>query len=222
MSTFVVYDESVHIPEGVECSLEAFRQWAHSPEFPKSGRICYLNGEVWVDMSKEQVFSHNQVKQEYNLVIGRLVKVGRLGRYVPDGMLLSNLDANLAVLPDATFVSFKSLRSGRVRLVEGIHEGYLELEGTPDMALEVVSTSSVGKDSEILMDLYWQAGIAEYWLVDVRKDRLSFEIYRHAPKGFVVARKQAAWVRSKVFSKSFRLTRQDDELGNPEFTLEVR
>ena len=90
------------------------------------------------------------------------------------------------------------------------------------MALEVVSTSSVGKDNEILMDLYWQAGIAEYWLVDARGDRLSFEIYRHTPKGYVPTRKHSGWVKSNVFGKSFRLRRTLDARGYPEFTLHVR
>ena len=42
------------------------------------------------------------------------------------------------------------------------------------------------------------------------------------PKGYVVARKKAEWLKSQVFGKSFRLTRQEDEFGNPEYTLEVR
>src|SRR5256885_8764701 len=51
-----------------------------------------------------------------------------------------------------------------------MEEGYLELEGTPDMVLEVVSESSVQKDTKRLRQLYWQAGIREYWLVDARRE----------------------------------------------------
>jgi Uma2 family endonuclease len=221
MSTFVVEDEAVHIPEWVQ-SLESFRQWARSDEFPETGRICYLSGEVWVDMSKEQVFSHNQVKLEYNIVLGSLAKAGQRGRYFPDGMLLSHVGANLTVQPDGLFVSFESLQSRRIRLIEGVREGFVELEGTPDMALEVVSTSSVAKDTETLKDLYWQAGVAEYWLVDCRRDRIVFEILRHTIRGYVVVRTQGGWVKSNVFGKSFRLTRQADKLGNPQYALEVR
>jgi Uma2 family endonuclease len=70
--------------------------------------------------------------------------------------------------------------------------------------------------------LYWRAGIPEYWLVDARGDRLYFEIYRLTPEGYVATRRQSSWARSRVFGKSFRLTRRKDELGNPEFTLSVR
>src|SRR5262249_36027312 len=152
-------------------------------EFPETGRICYLDGEVWVDMSKEQFFSHNQVKSEYNIVLGTLVKNERLGRYIPDGMLLSNVEANLTAQPDGAFVSRASWETGRVRLIEGVREGYVELEGTPDMVLEVVSASSVVKDTVTLRALYWRAGIREYWLVDTRGDQLKFDILRWGVKG---------------------------------------
>lgn len=118
MSTIVLYENAVHIPDGIS-NLAVFRSWFHSEQFPESGRICYLDGQVWVDMSKEQIFTHNQVKQEFNLAIGGLAKSRRLGRYFPDGLLLTNDRANLASQPDGTIVTRRTLVSGRVRLVEG-------------------------------------------------------------------------------------------------------
>jgi Uma2 family endonuclease len=221
MNTIVLYDAEVDIPDGIT-SLAAFRRWAHSDEFPEAGRICYLNGRIWVDMSQEQIFTHNQVKQEFNRVIGSLVKGRRLGRYFPDGILLSNDRANLSCQPDGTFVTHRSLKSGRVRLVEGEKEGYLELEGSSDLVLEVVSASSVEKDTEVLPELYWRAGITEYWIVDARGDRLDFSILRHQSSGYVTARKHAGWVKSRVFDLSFRLTSELDPAGNPEYSLLFR
>ncbi|MCC6419213.1 MAG: Uma2 family endonuclease [Gemmataceae bacterium] len=136
-------------------------------------------------------------------------------------MLLSNLDAEFTCQLDGTFVSFEGLRE-RVRLIEGAKEGHLELEGAPDMVLEVVSASSVQKDTVELRERYWKAGIAEYWLVDARGKRLAFDILRHTAKGYVATRRQGGWLRSAVFGRSFRLTRQDDPLGNPEYSLEIR
>src|SRR5262249_42680114 len=110
---------SIDIPNSIS-SLEDFREWVHSEEVPEKGvRLCYLDGEVWIDMSKEQVFSHNQVKLEYDIVLGTLTKHDRLGRFFPDGMLLINRDANLGAGPDGIFVSQKCLRTGRIRFVEG-------------------------------------------------------------------------------------------------------
>jgi len=221
MSTIVLDWDRVHIPTWV-VDLESFRRWFHSDEFPEAGRICYLDGEVWVDMSKEQFFSHNQVKSEYNMVLGSLAKGSRLGRYVPDGMRLTHEEANLSTQPDGAFVSYENLETDRIRFVEGARGGYVELEGTPDMVLEVISTSSVEKDTITQFDLYWQAGIRKYWLVDARSEELIFDIWRHTPKGYVATRKQGGWIKSVVFGKSFRLVRQTDERGDPEYILEVR
>ena len=101
-------------------------------------------------------------------------------------------------------------------------EGYLELDGTPDMVLEIVSASSAEKDKATLLDLYCRAGIPEYWLVDARDDRLEFDILRHAAAGYTTTRRHAGWLKSGVFGKSFRLSRHLDDLGNPEFSLSVR
>jgi Uma2 family endonuclease len=221
MNTIVVYEDTVEIPDGIS-DLAAFRRWAHSDDFPETGRICYLNDIVWVDLSKEQVFTHNQVKQEFNVVIGGLIKAQRLGRFFPDGLLLTNDRAQLACQPDGAFVSRQSLKSWRIRLVEGEKEGYLELAGTPDVVLEVVSTSSVEKDTETLRDLYWRAGIPEYWLVDARADRLEFDIFRRESNGHAAVRKPGGWIKSRVLGRSFRLARHIDEAGNPEYTLSAR
>jgi Uma2 family endonuclease len=221
MNTVVVDEASVHIPAWV-VDLESFRRWVHSDEVPENLRACFLDGEVWVDMSKEQFFSHNDIKAEFTAVIRALVKAGRLGRYATDGMLLTNVSANLSAGPDGIFITHQTLESKRVRLLEGKKGGFVELEGTPDMVLEVVSDGSVKKDTDKLRELYWKAGIPEYWLVDGRGEEIEFTFLRHSSKGYVAARKQDGWVKSAVFGKSFRLTRGVAEDGNPECTLEVR
>jgi Uma2 family endonuclease len=221
VATLVVDRDQVSIPAGIE-TLDAFRRWVHSDDFPETGRICFFHDEVWVDMSKEQFFSHDQVKGDYSVVLSGLARRGRTGRYVYDGMLFVNEEVGLCCQPDGAFVLSSSLRSGKVRLSEGVLEGVVELEGSPDMTLEVVSASSVIKDTEILFDLYWRAGVSEYWLVDARGERLSFEIFRRGPRGYIATRKQNGWIKSHVFGKSFRLTRRKDDLGYPEYTLHVR
>ncbi len=221
MNTVILYPDSLVIPDSVT-DLASFRRWYHSGEFPETGRICYLDGGVWVDMSPEQVFTHNQVKYEFGVALVRFVRQSRLGRYYPDGVRLTNEDAGLSNQPDGTFILSTSLRARRVRVVAGARRGFVELTGTPDMVLEVVSDSSVTKDTEILPDLYWRAGIPEYWLADVRRETLRFDIFRYGPRGYVATRKQRGWVPSQVFGKSFRLTRTTDADGQPEYILEVR
>jgi len=219
MST-IVLEERIRIPDSV-VDLQSFRRWARSDEFPDRGRFSHLQGEVWVDLMPEQLFTHNQVKVEFATVLFGSLKHDRRGRFFGDRTLVTHVEAGLSTEPDGTFVSFESLRRGRVQLVEGA-EGFVELEGTPDMVLEVVSDSSVEKDTVVLRELYWQTGVPEYWLVDARGERLQFDILRRRPDGYGETRKQAGWLKSAVFAKSFRLSSHLDELGHPEYTLSVR
>jgi Uma2 family endonuclease len=222
MTTFIhESDEEVRVPAWV-VDLESFRRWADSDDFPEKERIWFLKGGIWIDMSKEQVFTHVAVKTEITVVLGGLVKSERLGRYWADGVFLSNVAADIAGKPDGTFVTWKSLQAERVRLVEGMEEGHLELEGSPDMVLEVVSRSSVHKDTVTLRQAYWEAGIREYWLVDVRQEPLRFDILRNTTAGYVAARRRDSWLKSAAFGRSFRLTQEANGLGHPEYTLAVR
>lgn len=220
MVTLVIESDQVSIPEWIK-DLASFRRWADSDEFPETGRVCFLDGEVWVDMSNEQIFTHVLVKTKFIAALSSLVDAHHLGLFLADGVLLSNVDAGISVNPDSTFVSRDALLD-RVRVLEGKRKGHVELEGSPDMVLEVVSDSSVHKDTRQLRQDYWIAGIREYWLVDARSDPLVFDILRHTPRGYRTTPKKGGWVKSAVFGKSFRLTQRTNALGHPEYTLEVR
>ncbi len=211
----------VSVPDWV-VDLESFRRWLDSDEVPEKARICYLEGEVWVDMSREQVFTHVLVKTEITVVLGGLVRAGGLGLYLTDGAVLVNEPATFSVKPDGLFASTARMKDERVTIVEGVVAGHVEVEGVPDMVLEVVSPSSVKKDTVVLRQAYWEAGIPEYWLVDARRPPLSFDILRHTQRGYAASRKQNGWVKSSVFGKSFALTQGADVLGNPSYTLSVR
>jgi len=215
------HEVEVSVPEWV-VDLESFRRWHNSDDFPKTGRIDYIQGAVWVDMSMEQVFTHVLAKTEFTVVLGGMVKAAKLGLYLTDGLRLSNDGAELSSEPDGTFISNECMDEGNIQLIEARGEGYTEIEGVPDMVLEIISNSSVKKDTKLLFNAYWETGIKEYWLVDVRGERLSFDIFRYTAKGFIATRKQGGWLKSHVFGKSFRLTRGEDRFGNPEYTLDAR
>jgi Uma2 family endonuclease len=212
--------EAVRVPEWVN-DLESFRRWTDDDAFPESGQISFLEGEVWIDMSKEQLFSHNQVKTEVTRVLASLVKEARLGRYFSDGAYLSNVAADVSNQPDSIFATTESFAQRRVIIVEGRMEGHVELEGSPDWVLEIVSRSSVEKDTEVLRRAYAGALVREYWLVDARGESLKFDVLRLNRGSYTAVRKRASWVRSDVFDRFFRLARQDGPDGYPEFTLEV-
>lgn len=213
--------QEVRVPKWVQ-DLDSFRRWMDADDFPEMGQIWYYKGEVWVDMSREQIFTHGAVKTDIAFGLTGLAKASKKGRVWTDGVLLTNIEADLGCRPDLLYVSFEAFQTERVRLIEGMEEGYVELEGSPDMVLEIVSRGSIRKDRVTLRDAYWEAGIREYWLVDVRKTPLSFDILRHTGKGYTATRKQDGWIKSAVFGTSFRLTQQLDVLGHPEYTLAIR
>ena len=168
-------DEGVRIsfPTGLSISNRSAAGWT-TRTFRR--RHAYpLENRVSIDMSKEQVFSHVLVKTKIVIRVGGLVETGELGLFLADGVRVSNVEANISVKPDGTFISKASIENGRVQFVEGMEIGFLEVEGTPDMVLEVVSPTSVRKDTVVLRQGYWEAGIREYWLVNALKEPLTFE-----------------------------------------------
>jgi Uma2 family endonuclease len=181
-------------------NLESFRRWYLSDDFPDSGVISYIQKEVWLDLKMEEL-AHNQVKGEIAFVLTGLLKKNQLGKYFQDRFRLINWQAGLSTEPDGMFVLYETLQNDQAKLVEG-EKGWMELEGTPDMVLEVVSASSVKKDTVKLRKSYWQAEIPEYWLVDPRPDRVSFEILRSNSRGYVPARKSAIRNSHCWFDKS--------------------
>lgn len=214
----IVIGMDIRIP-GWVIDFDSFRLWSLSDEFPEKGRIFYLGDTIWVDPDMERD-EHNEVKGVVATVVNAMVLVQRSGRYYHDGMRVVHPEVHLSQEPDGAFVSKESFQRQRVQRAKGSES--LELVGSPDMTLEVVSPSSVEKDTVTLLDLYWKAGIREYWLIDPRFGGCEFTIYKHGAKGYVATRGKDGWLKSQVFGKSFRLTREANEEGLPEFTLEMR
>jgi Uma2 family endonuclease len=216
----IIIEDKVHIPSWV-VDLDSYRRWAKSDDYPSHGWFSFLDGELWADLSKEQLFTHNLVKTEFTGVVAPLVKAQRLGYFCSDRMLLSHVEANLSTEPDALFAAWDTVRNARLRLVPGADQGFIELEGTPDMVLEIVSPTSVRKDTVRLRELYARAAVAEYWLVNAL-GAPQFEILRLGPGGYEAVEPQDGWLTSAVFGRAFRLGRETDPLGHPAYTLAVR
>jgi Uma2 family endonuclease len=205
-------------------SLDDFRAWVLSDEFPDQIRVTYVDKEIYLDMSKEELESHAAVKLEISWVLSGLFRHTRKGKFYLDGVLVTNTAASVSNNPDAVFVSRESLELGRVRLVpkDSKQETYFEIVGTPDWVLEIVSKSSVRKDTKQLRQAYHKAGIPEYWIVDARGEELSFQILHWRKNGYISAPSKAGWQRSRIFDRWFRLSRTRDDMGYWEYDLEMR
>lgn len=216
----IILQGQVVIPRWVD-GLETFRRWRLSEDAPDQGEVAFLDSILWVDLTMEEFFTHNQLKGAFDYASMSVVNPSELGRYVPDRMVLTNAEANLNAEPDGLFVAWETLRSGRLRFVASDGGGIMELEGSPDLVLEIVSKSSVRKDTMYLPDLYFKAGVEEYWLADVCSGLLSFEILRRTPEGFAGVVPVDGWLDSKVLGRKFQLQKKTDPLGHPQFVVAV-
>jgi Uma2 family endonuclease len=214
----VVISEEVEIPSWI-IDLPSFRQWARSPAYPERGKVSFLDGEIWVEVSMEKVI-HNLLKTLITSTLFAICSARGLGRVFGDRMMLVNPDAGLSTEPDGLFFFEDSLTSGRVRLAEGADS--LEVEGSPDMVLECISKHSVKKDTVILPSLYWAANVTEYWLVDPRPTPATLTIFRRGPQGYQAVRKHGGWAKSTVFNLSFRLRQEESEQALPVYLLESK
>jgi Uma2 family endonuclease len=216
--------QAVTIPAWVR-DLDSFRRWAHSDAYPETGRVSYLGGEIEVDMNAEHVQNHNSPKMCLTAALGMMVDGDDLGELYADGVLLTNDAANLACEPDLAFANWETLTSGRLEYVSRATDEFrpLELRGTPDLVVEIVSRSSARKDKKVLRERYFLAGIPEYWLVDCRGKVIQFSVLVRAAAEYAESPVDAdGFAYSPVFGRSFRLTRSLNRVGHWRYALEDR
>jgi len=222
MALTLVLEEQIEVPMDLRC-LADFRRWATSDAFPERGRIDYIAGRIDVDMSPEDLHTHGKLKIELVRVLSQRVKKDELGELYSDRTRASCAEADLSVEPDVVFVSESSLDTGRVRLVPkagGGADRYVELEGPPDLIVEIVSDASARKDTDRLPAAYFQAGVAEFWLIDARGKDLLFRIHRRGPSEYEPAERDAdGYQRSVVLNRSYRLERGRNARGRLLFDL---
>jgi hypothetical protein len=128
-------------------TLEGFRAWAVSDEFPDAGRIAFIDQEIWIDMSPESLETHGLVRTEIGCVIANLIRRHKLGLYFPNRTLLTNTAAGLSAELDGAFALWKALRSRRVSLVPRVDnpEQSKEVRGTPTGCWRSSATAPCGR-----------------------------------------------------------------------------
>ncbi len=225
MASCLLLEHDIELPLEVG-NLAGFRQWALSDEFPESGRIDFINGNIEIDMSPENAFTHGSPKVKLIQVLSAIVEKDDAGYLFSDRMRCSSVPADLSVEPDIIFISHDALDSGRVKLIEqagGNEDDFIELEGPPDLVVEIVSKSSVGKDTKRLPPAYFKAGVREFWLIDARRDQLRFVIHERGPRRFVPQTSDArGFQRSVLLKRKFRFDRERDRRGRWRYDLQVK
>ncbi len=220
----VIFEDDLLISAAVH-HLDAFRRWATSKDFPERGRIDFLSGEIEVAMSPEDLYTHGAVKTSIATALHRLVAEADRGTVFVDRTRVSSPAADLSAEPDVVVALDESFDRGRLREVPsagGQPGRFIELEGAPDLVVEIVSDSSTGKDTHRLPPLYARAGIPELWLVDARGNELSFEVKTLDGTVYRTVEPDAGgWRDSPVLGTGVRLTRTTTRRARWRYLLET-
>ena len=188
---------------------------------PEKLPVSFVQGKVYIDMGQEEIQTHSIVKTECGRILANISEDIDFGHIHIYGELVTNVQAQVSNKPDIVAVSYRSLKSGRVRYVEKQCR-LMEIEGSPDVVVEIVSNSSPVKDERELRVAYHQAQIREYWLIDARGNEIEFQILLWRKSGYAASSVRDGWQRSRTFDRDFRLTRKQDRAPVWKYKLEAR
>jgi Uma2 family endonuclease len=197
-----------------------------SDEFPERGRIDYVDGRIEVDMSPEDLFTHGTLKVEVLSKVQQRVAQLDLGYAFVGETRVSSVAGDFSAEPDIVVVSYQALEDGRITLIPkstGEEGRYVEIEGAIDLIIEIVSDSSVVKDTRRLPDAYYRAGVRENWLIDARPERLVFQVRQRGAHSFeTVPVDEQGFQQSDVLDCRVRLDRERHRRGHWVYQLRLQ
>ncbi len=141
--------------------------------FPEDGRRHELiDGEHF--MTPAPSTRHQRISRKLVGFLDSHLQRTKAGEvfYAPTDVVLSEQDV---VEPDLLFVS-----AARASIVTEKN-----IQGAPDLVVEIISETSRKTDKTIKRKLYERHGVREYWIVDPELETV--EIYRMSDRGYVRA-----------------------------------
>ncbi len=183
--------------------LPRSRTWPAEGESPAQGEWTYqdyrrLPDDGWryevirgrLHMTPAPRPKHQKAVGRLHLTISRFVEERGLG-----DVYLSPIDVLLPGLASPVQPDLLFLREDRLSIVTDE-----AIEGAPDLVIEVLSPSNWFTDRRDKFEVYAQAGVTEYWIVDT--DQRSIEIFalRGRTYDLVDQRGAGETVRSRVLN----------------------
>lgn len=125
----------------------------------------------WVDGEIIEHMSASTIHQDYVGFLFELIRhfvgIFKLGKVYVAPYEVKLWDSGPAREPDILFVRQNSLAKVDAQ----------RLYGAPDLAVEIISPSSVRRDQFKKFGEYEKAGVKEYWLIDPRSQQKSVELF---------------------------------------------
>ena len=127
---------------------------------PEGARYQLLDGELILAASPNN--QHQTVLLSLAAILRQFVSSNNLGKawIAPFDVVLSNHDV---VQPDLLFISHS-----RDAIITAAN-----IQGAPDLVVEVLSPSTEGHDRGYKRTLYSRHGVREYWLVDPERETIA-------------------------------------------------
>jgi len=146
-------------------------------QMPEDKRCELIEGEF--HMVPSPMTYHQRVSRSLELLLWEFVRRNNLGEvfYAPYDVVLS--DENV-VQPDILFISRE-----RSHIITEKN-----VQGAPDLVIEITSKASERWDREIKRKLYAKFGVEEYWIVD--PDKKTVDVMTSGKSGFEVAKSYRA------------------------------
>jgi Uma2 family endonuclease len=121
-----------------------------------------VEGELFVPPSSN--LGHQRISRRIELALANYLEAHPIGEifYAPMDVILSDFDV---LEPDLLIV----LNEHREILKTWV-------EGTPDLVIEILSSTTANRDRGLKLKAYARHGVTEYWIVD--PDRRAIEVYR--------------------------------------------
>jgi len=127
-----------------------YEDYLHLPE---DRRYEIIGGELFMTPSPKRV--HQQISRNLTTILWSYVKANGLGEVfeAPFDVVFSHHDV---VQPDVLFVSRENLSI----------VGEDNIQGAPDLIIEILSPSTAERDLDLKKKLYARHAVKEYWIVD--------------------------------------------------------
>ena len=153
-------------------NVETKLTYADYLETSDDERYELLNGELIEYPSPKEI--HQSVSGNLYLKLGTFVRERSLGKvyFAPFDVVLSDTDV---VQPDLLFVS-----NARADIITPDN-----IQGSPDMVVEILSPATAERDRTLKLDLYARHGVKEYWIVD--PDAKTIAVLLRGEGGFEVS-----------------------------------
>ncbi len=137
---------------------------------PDHGKLLQLIDGDFI-MAPSPSLKHQEVSKNIELEFAKFLEKNSIGKilYAPIDYYVDKYDV---VQPDLVYISKEKYR---ILFEKGI-------KNTPDLIIEIISKSTENIDKNLKKDLYWRAGVKEYWIVNIEEK--SIEVFKINSEGY--------------------------------------